>query len=223
MTSSNNEKFKYPCGLSLTVIIFSGSLSILLYLYNFGVFSQEDDLIALLKESRAISTFWISFKQATLSCIISFCLAIPIASIIARHHEWRIVSVLFAILGLVLVMPTTVAAVGILKVFGLNGWIANSLDYLSSGRLGWINVYEMHGLILAHVFFNLPLMVRVFVPIFLSFQRTYLSGRTIPIFKAKIFLDIRMAIYKGRSTVNLLVFMLCFTSFSLVLMLWGQK
>ena len=65
------------------------------------------------------------FKQATLSHKLlsrySNCI------IIARHHEWRIVSVLFAILGLVLVMPTTVAAVGILKVFGLNGWVANSL------------------------------------------------------------------------------------------------
>ena len=101
MSPSIDKKFKYPfVGLCLTVIIFSGSLSILLYLYNFGVSSQEDDLITLLEGSRAINTFWISFKQATLSCIISFCLAIPIASIIARHHEWRIVSVLFAILGL---------------------------------------------------------------------------------------------------------------------------
>ena len=224
MTSSSKEKFKYPLvGLSLTVIIFSGSLSILLYLYNFGVFSQEDDLIALLKESRAISTFWISFKQATLSCIISFCLAIPIASTISRYHEWYIVSVLFAILGLVLVMPTTVAAVGILKVFGLNGWIANSLDYLSSGRLGWINVYGMHGLILAHVFFNLPLMVRVFVPIFLSFPKEHIFlGEQFQFSRLKYFWILEWpSIKKAAMSVNLLVFMLCFTSFSLVLMLGG--
>ena len=116
-----------------------------------------------------------------------------------------------------------VFAVGILKVFGLNGWIANSLDYLSSGRLGWINVYGMHGLILAHVFFNLPLMVRVFVPIFLSFPKEHIFlGEQFQFSRLKYFWILEWpSIKKAAISVNLLVFMLCFTSFSLVLMLGG--
>ena len=41
----------------------------------------------------------------------------------------------------------------------MNGWLAQAFDTISFGTVGWFNIYGLHGVVLAHVFFNLPLMI----------------------------------------------------------------
>ena len=166
---------------------------------------------------------YVAGQQAFISCFVSFCLAVPISSILAKRYHWHIFPPLFGILGLVLVMPTTVAAVGILKVWGLNGWLAQTFDTISFGTVGWVNIYGLHGVVLAHVFFNLPLMIRVLTPIFLSFPKEHIFlSEQYGFSRVKFFWVLEWpAIKRVALSLNVLVFLLCFTSFSLVLMLGG--
>ena len=210
-------------GIGVTIVILGASLSLMVFLYRFGVGNQILDFSQLLKDFRVGAILYVAGQQALISCFVSFCLAVPISSILAKRYHWHIFPPLFGMLGLVLVMPTTVAAVGILKVWGLNGWLAQVFDTISFGTVGWFNIYGLHGVVLAHVFFNLPLMIRVLTPIFLSFPKEHIFlSEQYDFSRVKFFWILEWpAIKRVALSLNVLVFLLCFTSFSLVLMLGG--
>ena len=210
-------------GIGVTIVILGASLSLMVFLYRFGVGNQILDFSQLLKDFRVGAILYVAGQQALISCFVSFCLAVPISSILAKRYHWHIFPPLFGMLGLVLVMPTTVAAVGILKVWGLNGWLAQVFDTISFGTVGWFNIYGLHGVVLAHVFFNLPLMIRVLTPIFLSFPKEHIFlSEQYGFSRVKFFWILEWpAIKRVALSLNVLVFLLCFTSFSLVLMLGG--
>ena len=205
------------------MVILGASLTLMVFLYSFGVGNQTLDFSQLLKDFRVGAILYVAGQQAFISCFVSFCLAVPISSILAKRYHWHIFPPLFGILGLVLVMSTTVAAVGILKVWGLNGWLAQTFDTISFGTVGWVNIYGLHGVVLAHVFFNLPLMIRVLTPIFLSFPKEHIFlSEQYGFSRVKFFWVLEWpAIKRVALSLNVLVFLLCFTSFSLVLMLGG--
>ena len=221
---SNGSKISISVlGIGVTMVILGASLSLMVFLYSFGVGNQTLDFSQLLKDFRVGAILYVAGQQAFMSCFVSFCLAVPISSILAKRYHWHIFPPLFGMLGLVLVMPTTVAAVGILKVWGLNGWLAQTFDIISFGTVGWVNIYGLHGVVLAHVFFNLPLMIRVLTPIFLSFPKEHIFlSEQYGFSRVKFFWVLEWpAIKRVALSLNVLVFLLCFTSFSLVLMLGG--
>lgn len=98
-------------------------------------------------------TLWQAFLSATLSCG----LAIPVARALARRRfPGR--TTLIAIMGAPFILPVIVAVLGILAVFGRSGWVNGALAGLG---LPTFSVYGLDGILLAHVFFNLPLAARL--------------------------------------------------------------
>ncbi len=95
--------------------------------------------------------------QAVLSAIFSAGLAVPVARALARRR-FRGRAVLIALLGAPFILPVIVAIIGLLQVFGRAGWIS---DVLAVFGLPPIRIYGLHGVVLAHVFFNLPLATRL--------------------------------------------------------------
>ncbi|EEE35777.1 binding-protein-dependent transport systems inner membrane component [Rhodobacteraceae bacterium KLH11] len=95
--------------------------------------------------------------QATLSALFSAALAVPVARALARRRfPGR--RALIALLGAPFILPIIVAILGLLQVFGRAGWIS---DLLGTVGLPPIQIYGLHGVVLAHVFFNLPLATRL--------------------------------------------------------------
>jgi len=95
--------------------------------------------------------------QAVLSAIISVGLAIPVARALARR-QFVGRGALITLLGAPFILPVIVAVFGLLAVFGRSG--------IASQVLGWmglppLSIFGLHGVVLAHVFFNLPLAVRL--------------------------------------------------------------
>lgn len=95
--------------------------------------------------------------QAVLSALLSVALAIPVARALARRR-FRGRSVLIALLGAPFILPVIVAILGLLQVFGRSGWISDMLGLIG---LPPLRIYGLHGVVLAHVFFNLPLATRL--------------------------------------------------------------
>lgn len=95
--------------------------------------------------------------QAALSAILSVLLAIPVARALARRR-FHGRNLLVTLLGAPFILPVIVAVLGLLAVFGRNGWFSQVLDLLG---LGPVQIYGFHGVVLAHVFFNLPLATRL--------------------------------------------------------------
>lgn len=103
--------------------------------------------------SAARFTVW----QAVLSAVISVALAIPVARGLARRRFFGR-SVLIVLMGAPFILPVLVAVIGLLAVFGRSGVFNDSLALIGVPPF---SIYGLHGVVLAHVFFNLPLSVRL--------------------------------------------------------------
>lgn len=160
-------------------------------------------------------TLW----QATLSTVLAVGLAVPVARALARRR-FAGRGLILKLFGLPLVIPTIVAVFGIVAVYGQNG-LFNTL----AARLGLpgLTLYGLPGILIAHVFFNLPLAVRLLLPLWDSVPgeswrlAAQLGMRGGALFRLLEWPLLRQAL----PNVAGLVFMLCFTSFAVVLTLGG--
>ncbi|MCC6305339.1 MAG: ABC transporter permease subunit [Rhodobacteraceae bacterium] len=95
--------------------------------------------------------------QALASAALSVALAVPLARALARRRfPGR--AALVTLLGAPVLLPSVVAVMALLAVFGRGGALNAALAALG---LGPLRVYGPQGVILAHVFFNLPLATRL--------------------------------------------------------------
>lgn len=98
-------------------------------------------------------TLW----QAALSAALSVALAVPVARALSRR-QFMGRALLVTVMGAPFILPVIVAILGLLAIFGGTGLINRLGAPLGLPRL---DIYGYHGVILAHVFFNLPLAVRL--------------------------------------------------------------
>ncbi len=155
-----------------------------------------------------IFTLW----QAFLSTVISLITGILVARAFYRAGNFRFRSLILGVFGLPLVIPAIVAVLGIVSVYGSEGWLPLGSD-----------LYGLNGILLAHLFFNLPLTVRLLLPILntIPSQHSYLA-KQLGFNSFHIWKHIEWpALKEGIASVGMLVFMLCMTSFAVVLTLGG--
>ncbi|MFC3630604.1 thiamine/thiamine pyrophosphate ABC transporter permease ThiP [Paracoccus angustae] len=100
---------------------------------------------------------WFTLWQAAASAALSALLAVPVARALARRR-FAGRGALVTLLGAPFILPVIVAVMGLVSVFGRNGAVNDGLRALG---LPEISIYGWQGVILAHVFFNLPLSVRL--------------------------------------------------------------
>lgn len=95
--------------------------------------------------------------QAALSALLSTLSAVPLARAIARAQFWGRASVI-RLMGVPFILPVIVTILGWIAVFGQNGWLNTGLRSLG---FDGFSIYGLQGVLLAHVFFNLPLATRM--------------------------------------------------------------
>ncbi len=158
------------------------------------------------------AVFFFSLWQALLSTLISVGLAIPVARAFARFGDFPLRKLLLRLFGLPLVVPAVVAVFGIVSVYGSDGIIP-------LGR----NLYGLNGILLAHVFFNLPLAVRLLLPVWSSIPLPHWQlGQQLRLNQYQQWRYLEWpALREVLPGVALLIFMLCLTSFAVVLTLGG--
>ncbi len=154
--------------------------------------------------------------QAVVSAGLSVLLAIPVARALARRR-FAGRQVLITLLGAPFLLPVIVAVLGLLSVFGRGGILNAGL-----GALGFapLSVYGFHGVVLAHVFFNLPLATRLILQGWLAIpaERFRLAATlNAPVGRLLEWPMLR-AVGPG---VFLVVFLICLTSFAVALTLGG--
>lgn len=163
-------------------------------------------------------TLW----QALLSTVLAVAPAVLLARALARHPAFPGRALLLRLFALPLALPAIVAALGILALLGRGGLFADLITGLTGAR--WQGIYGLAGILVAHVFFNLPLATRLLLQ----------SLETIPADQWRLAAQLGMggrssfrflewpALRKALPGVAGLVFMLCVTSFTIVLTLGGD-
>ncbi|WP_323127287.1 thiamine/thiamine pyrophosphate ABC transporter permease [Marinobacter sp. JSM 1782161] len=161
---------------------------------------------------------WFSVYQAALSTLLSLLLAIPVAR--ALHRQPRLFGrgLILRLSELSLVLPSIVAAFGLVAVYGRSGWLSPVFDALG----GW-TLYGLQGILLAHVFFNAPLAARILLQ---GLERIPANQWRLA---AQYGLGSRAlwrslewpALRQVLPGLAVFIFILCFTSFAIVMTLGG--
>ena len=159
--------------------------------------------------------------QAALSTFLSIVLAIPVARALARQPSFPGRVWIIRLLALPLGLPALVAALGLIGIWGRQGLLNTALAWLGLDQP--ISIYGLSGILLAHVFFNLPLAARLMLGGLERIPGEYwLVGANLGMRPLSIFRFIEWpAIRDLLPGIAGLIFMLCITSFTLVLTLGG--
>lgn len=163
---------------------------------------------------------WFSFKQATLSTLLSLALALPVALALSHKPRFPGRFVIVNVFSLSLVIPTIVAIYGIVAVFGRTGWLNNLLTAFS---LPSVPLYGLTGILVAHVFFNMPLAARVLLINLEGIPaENWRLTKQLGLNPFSVFRFIEWPAVRGQlPSLALLIFTLCFTSFAIVMTLGG--
>ena len=157
--------------------------------------------------------------QAFWSALISVMLAVPLARALARR-SFRGRALLITLLGAPFILPVIVAVLGLLAIFGRNGWLNFALE---AAGLPQVTIYGMHGVVLAHVFFNLPLATRLLVQGWqvIPAERFRLAAQlNLP--PRMVFRTLEWPMLKSiLPGAAALIFVICLTSFAVALTLGG--
>lgn len=157
--------------------------------------------------------------QAVLSALVSVGLAIPMARALARRRfDGR--GALIALMGAPFLLPVVAAVVGMLAVYGRQGLVNRVLETLG---LPGFSVFGLGGVVLAHVFFNLPLATRLLLNGWAAIPaERFRLAESLGLPPGAVFRHVEAPML--RSLVPgalLLVFLLCLTSFVVALTLGG--
>ncbi|HHE9463521.1 TPA: thiamine/thiamine pyrophosphate ABC transporter permease [Haemophilus influenzae 10810] len=161
-----------------------------------------------------------SFGQALLSTVLSIFFGLLLARALFYKpflgKKW-----LLKLMSLTFVLPALVAIFGLIGIYGSSGWLAWLANLF--GILWQGHIYGLSGILIAHLFFNIPLAAQLFLQ----------SLQSIPYQQRQLAAQLNL---QGWQFVKLvewpafrqqclptfsLIFMLCFTSFTVVLTLGG--
>lgn len=157
-----------------------------------------------------------SFLQAGLTCVAALALALPVAWVLARlYFPGR--GLVLRLLMLPFVVPTLVAAMGVLALWGPHGIVSGWLGADLQGT-PWLLLY-------GNLFFNLCLVVRAAVEALgrVSAARVA-AARTLGATPWRAFWRVQWpAIVPALASSLCLVFLYCLSGFGLALVLGGQR
>ena len=179
---------------------------------------------ASLLDPYLLRTLRFTVAQAGLSTLLALAFAVPVARALARRARFPGRRLLIDMLGLPLVLPAIVAVFGIAAVWGRNGAVGEALRALGLLDPGEAPpLYGLAGILLAHVFFNMPLAVRLLLPAWQAIppENWRLAGQ-LGMASGAVFRLIEWPrLAQVLPGIAGLVFLLCFTSFTVVLALGG--
>jgi len=204
-------------GLILSISIFS---FVLMAVVTLLTYSSELSFTAIWTDPyyRHITQF--SFYQALLSTLLSILLAIPVSHALFRCDFWG-KTLLLKLFATTLVLPVLVAVFGLLAIYGNSGLLADSFAYFDQPLP--FSIFGLNGILLAHVFFNLPFACRLFLQALHSIpEKQHQIAAHLGMKHWNKFRYLEWPHILGQLPhIAGLIFMLCFTSFATVMALGG--
>lgn len=169
-----------------------------------------------------LSLLRFTLLQAALSAALSVAVAIPVARALARQPDFPGRVWILRLMGVPLGLPVIIGALGLIAVWGQNGWVNRSAAALI-GLDHPVSIYGLSGILLAHVFFNFPLATRLLLA---SLERLpgeyWLIASNLGMKPRTLFRLIEWPAMRPQlPAIAGLILMLAATSFTLVLLLGG--
>ncbi|MCS6936386.1 MAG: iron ABC transporter permease [Candidatus Bipolaricaulota bacterium] len=189
-----------------------------------GKFSL-DFIVQILTDAYFQHVIGFTFYQALWSTLASIALGLPLAYILT-HYDFPGKRWLRAFTIVPFVLPSITVALGFALLLGRRGY----LNQLLMGLLGLNEpplalMYSLEGIILAHAFYNAPIIVRTVHAAWEKLDPRYEeSARVLGAGRLAVFKDITLPmIFPSLLSGAALVFIFCFLSFPIVLTIGGGR
>lgn len=197
------------------ILLIGGSLAALL------LSATDLDLGSVLSDSYIRHVVGFTVWQASLSTLLSVGLGVPVTRALARHPRFPGRELLRALFAVPFLTPVIVAIFGVVAIYGLSGWLNRSLAFL--GLPHGFDLYGLTGILIAHVFFNMPMVVTMLLPRLEAVPAdSWRLAAQLGMGSWAVFRVIELPILRqALPTIALLIFLLCFVSFAVVLALGG--
>lgn len=171
-----------------------------------------------------LGLFGFTAYQAALSTLASLALGLPAAYVLATY-DFRGRRTIRSLTILPFVLPGIMVAVGFYATFGQNGTLNSILGLVGLGPYPFIEWNPLAIVIVAHAFYNAPLVARVTVAAWESVDvRTVETARSLGAGRRRAFLDVVFPqLLPAILTGALLTFIFTFMTFPIVLALGGLE
>lgn len=158
--------------------------------------------------------------QAALSALLSIILAIPVTQALMRQEHGSFAKFGRAIFALPLMIPSISVIFGIIAIFGNNGALSKLASIL---HLPWFSIYGWTGILIAHVFLNFPVAVRLLLEGYRHLPyETWRLAASLGFSPRQYWRHIDLPLLRQYiPMIAALIFLLCLTSFAIILVLGG--
>ncbi len=187
--------------------------------YDGNVFTLNY-IVSLFHDASIISSIIFSFWEAIISVILSLLVGLPIAYIITKY-EFRGKNALIALMMIPFILPGVVVAYAILTLYGINGFVTQIIKFLFGYEL--VLGQGLTGIFIAHVFYNAPLAALIISSVWkrIDPELEYAADVLGSTGAHKFFRLILPLISPGIFSAALIIFIFCFTSFEIIVILGG--
>ncbi len=216
--------------IALAIIFLLSFLASFFYLpliriFQYGFSSETGNLAIILREiiTDKVNLYSLAFTfgQALASTFICLIIGLPAGYFLAKY-EFKGKKLLINLLTIPFVLPPIVVLSGFLVTYGNSGWINVIWKSLTNSSSPLISIFgTIEGVILAHVFYNISVIIRITIPAWQNIDYDQVEvSRTLGANKRRIFRKIiRPQIMNHVIAASLLVFVYTFNSFAIVLKL----
>ena len=208
-------------------LIPGGLVSLLLLSFAFllflTLFISQDETLFIQLDPRVWSLLKFTLYQAFLSTLLSIIVGITLAWSLAHQSHFKGRSLLVALFSSSLVLPTLIVVFGLIGIFGRNGWINQLMLYLFDHSFGSY-LYGLAGILVAHVYLNASFASRSLLHTFESIPKEkYKLAKSLNFTTFQRFMYVEWpALRPTLLSIASTIFLLCFTSFAIVLVLGGS-
>ncbi|MDO1585187.1 thiamine/thiamine pyrophosphate ABC transporter permease [Rhizobium oryzicola] len=202
--------------VALTLVIAITALPVLALLAFASRFPENSGF-----DAYTFSLLRFTLLQAVLSTLLSILIAIPVTLALCRRPHFPGRLWIIRLMAVPMGLPVLAGALGLITVFGRQGIVNQAL--LALGLEQPLSIYGLTGILIAHVFFNFPLACRLMIAVLEGLPQEYWRlGASLGMRSWSIFRFIELpALLRAIPGAAGLIFMLCATSFTLVLVLGG--
>lgn len=216
----------YLLPLGFLAIFFFYPLASILML-SFAPNGQVDlsGLATLISRTYFARVLWFTIWQALASTLLTLALGLPAAYVFA-HFEFPGKSLLRALTTIPFVMPTVVVAAAFTTLLGprgvVNDWLVGALD-LERPPLDLL--FTIWIILLAHAFYNASVVVRIVGGFWSNLDpRLGEAAGVLGANRRRVLQEITLPLLVPSIVASsLLVFLFCFTSFGVILILGGPR
>ena len=217
MNAGLSKRWLWFSSISFSLVL----MPLLLAIVSFASYIWQAQWLSYIFDTYTWRVVWFSWWQASLSTLISLSAAVLVARALARRQSFVGRWLLLRCFSVALVVPTIIAVFGIILLHGKYGYVNQLWSWFGGQPQSY--VYGITGILLAHVFFNLPLATRILLQRLEAINgETWRLSSQLGMNSKDLWRHIEWPHIKGvLPQLAALVFALCFTSFAIVMTLGG--